>query len=470
MAAVHVNDEIGQIDPRLGPISIRHLEPQIVVLHVCLHPRVGFGDAAELRLPLTIEDDPVDVTALRVRLPAVLARGSEVHVTGRSSWVVRIENRLDGLRPHQSARDGRGDTLACHVGERLVHQLRRLRLTLTHQAAVQPLSGNPFELVEEIEPWLFARIPPFGVEQTPRQVVQERRRTDILEVLEAEIDLLADNTRVSGDRRSDEVRSELQDGVCVELGREVLLRQLDAVALDTRKANFQGIAFRAHSFHLNRLARGLRRRDHRFGGEVERHAQHIGILHVEQTSRLIQVVGLPAERATDHLLAQQLCAERADPKHVGNGVGVPAFGEHGHRDDAANGLAQTVHFANGVRHLAQQVRLRDVLRRSDVTRALDDLAPEALDLVGGHSAKVDVERITRFKLLAINQQGVRPSEWSVVVVVVAEEWQSPVHHIARPVFVLAYETRHVVVDEFGGGRVIADDNETWRDANAGLAP
>ena len=43
-----------------------------------------------------------------------------------------------------------------------------------------------------------------------------------------------------------------------------------------------------------------------------------------------------------------------------------------------------------------------------VAGALDDLAAEALDLVGGHVAEVVVERVAGFELLAVDQQRVRP--------------------------------------------------------------
>ena len=45
-----------------------------------------------------------------------------------------------------------------------------------------------------------------------------------------------------------------------------------------------------------------------------------------------------------------------------------------------------------------------------IAGALDDLAAEALDLVGGHAAEVVVERIAGFELLAVDEQRVRPRQ------------------------------------------------------------
>jgi hypothetical protein len=128
--------------------------------------------------------------------------------------------------------------------------------------------------------------------------------------------------------------------VVVERCRQPLVRQLDAVALDAREADLQRVALGPHGLHADSLARLLRRRDHRLGVEVERDAQHVGVLDVEQTVVRSARSGLAAQRAADDLLAQQLGAEGAHAEHVGDGVGVPAFGEHRHRDHAADRVAQ----------------------------------------------------------------------------------------------------------------------------------
>ena len=130
--------------------------------------------------------------------------------------------------------------------------------------------------------------------------------------------------------------------------------------------------------------------DDGLGVEVERDAQYVGVLDVEQVV-VVQIVRLAAKGATDDLFAQQLGAEGAHPEYVRNRVGVPALGEHRDRDDAADLSAQAVFFADRVHHLAQQIGVGDVLGCSDVSCAFSDLAPEAVDLVGSHVAEVLVE-------------------------------------------------------------------------------
>ena len=152
---------------------------------------------------------------------------------------------------------------------------------------------------------------------------------------------------------------EFQDGVVVEVGGQPFLRQLDAIAFDAGKADFERVALRAHGLDLNGLARRLRRGDDRLGREVEGNAEHVGIFDIEQTF-FVQVVGLAAQGAADDLLAQELRAEGADAEDVGDGIGVPALGEHRDGDDAADGAAELAGLADGVHDLAEQFLVGDV--------------------------------------------------------------------------------------------------------------
>ena len=139
----------------------------------------------------------------------------------------------------------------------------------------------------------------------------------------------------------------------LNVGGQPFLGQFNAVALDAGEADFQVIALGVHGFDLDGLAGRLWGRHHWFGGEVERHPQDVGVFDVEQ-ALLIEVVGLSAQGAANHLLAQQLGAEGTHAQHMRDIACVPAFGEHGDRDDAANGVAQPAWLADGVHDLTQQ--------------------------------------------------------------------------------------------------------------------
>lgn len=90
----------------------------------------------------------------------------------------------------------------------------------------------------------------------------------------------------------------------------------------------------------------LRRRNDRHGGKAEGNAKHIGILNIEEPL-LIQIVRLATTQgAANHLLAEELRAEGTNAEHVGNGIGIPPFGQQGDRDYAADRLAKPPLFAN----------------------------------------------------------------------------------------------------------------------------
>src|SRR5450756_264925 len=122
-----------------------------------------------------------------------------------------------------------------------------------------------------------------------------------------------------------------------------------------------------------------------------------------------------------------------------HGPRIPTFGEHGYRDDAANGITKTPFLADSIHDLSQQVLVGDVLCLSAVARALDDLAAEAVDLVGRHGAEALVQCIAGFELLAVDQQGPRPPELIAVFVEVTEQRQAAVLKGRRTVLVLPVE-------------------------------
>ncbi len=128
VAVIHQHDEVGPILPHLGAVAVRHFQAEIVVLGVGDHLGMRLGHAAELGLPVAVEHDPVDVVLRRrtARLPAVGARRVEADVPGGAGGVVGIEQRLDGTLAEELPGDGRGDAVAGHVGQFLIHEQRRI--------------------------------------------------------------------------------------------------------------------------------------------------------------------------------------------------------------------------------------------------------------------------------------------------------------------------------------------------------
>ena len=186
--------------------------------------------------------------------------------------------------------------------------------------------------------------------------------------------------------------------------------------------------------------------------------------------RSFQFVGLAAQRTADHLLAEKLRTECPEAQHVGDRVRVPALGEHGDGDHAADAAAQTARLADGVHRFAQQILLGEFLGLGTVAGAFDDLAPEALDLAGGGRPEALVERFAGFELAAVDEQRPGPRQGNARRIVVAEQFQTSVVEGPAPIVGLPLEPRDVVVDKLGGRDVVADDDEARRLVDARLLP
>src|SRR5258707_3172 len=91
---------------------------------------------------------------------------------------------------------------------------------------------------------------------------------------------------------------------------------------------------------------------------------------------------------------------------MGDGVGVPPFGEHRDRDHAPGGTAKLSGLPHGVHDLAEQFLVSDVFAGTDIASALHNLTAKTLDLVGGHAAEIVVECIAGFELFAVDEQRV----------------------------------------------------------------
>ena len=68
----------------------------------------------------------------------------------------------------------------------------------------------------------------------------------------------------------------------------------------------------------------------------------------------------------------------------------------------------------------------NVLGLASVAGTFDDLAAEAVDLVGSHGAEIVVQRIAGFELRAVDQQRVRSGERVAMLVEVPEQRQASV--------------------------------------------
>ncbi len=138
-----------------------------------------------------------------------------------------------------------------------------------------------------------------------------------------------------------------------KFGDEPLPGLLGAVALDAGEGDFELLAI-LHRMDADGGLGWLRLGDDGLGGEIEGDAEDVGVFDIEEAF-LIEFVGLAAQAAADDLLAKELGAEGADTEYVGDGVRIPALGEHGDGDDAADLAAELAGLADGVHYLAEEI-------------------------------------------------------------------------------------------------------------------
>src|SRR5271165_3985177 len=61
------------------------------------------------------------------------------------------------------------------------------------------------------------------------------------------------------------------------------------------------------------------------------HAKHLRGFFGEHLCLFVERIALAAQSPADHLLAEQLRTEWPQPHDMGDGIGVPALGQHGDR-------------------------------------------------------------------------------------------------------------------------------------------
>jgi hypothetical protein len=238
-------------------------------------------------------------------------------------------------------------------------------VVLADQALGQPLAADGQQVGEQ---------PGFDVLLiVPEMVFQQafgKPESDLLgafgpQVVQAVDDGLADDGGVL-DLGGDVGGGQLQLGLLGELGGQTLAGQFVAVAVDAGEGDFagdpvlQGADAGRDGAGLG-IGGGSGGRDEREGDAVD-----FGVLDGErleggggsvgQRERAgLGMVAHAAQATSDDLFAQQLGAEGPHAQDVGDGVGVPAFGEHRDGDDALDVFAQFSGLADRVQDFAQQV-------------------------------------------------------------------------------------------------------------------
>ena len=129
--------------------------------------------------------------------------------------------------------------LAGHIGQRLVHELRGIGAAFAHQTRIKPFFGDALQLAKKMQLRFLAGVAPLGEQQPVRQVIQQGGAAQITGVDQREFNTLANDAGIVGNGGPNQIGRQLQHGVFIEFGFQPLLRQFDAVTLNTGEADFQ---------------------------------------------------------------------------------------------------------------------------------------------------------------------------------------------------------------------------------------
>jgi hypothetical protein len=106
-----------------------------------------------------------------------------------------------------------------------------------------------------------------------------------------------------------------------------------------------------------------------------------------------------------------------------------------------------------------------------IASSLDDFATEAVDLVGRHIAKIAVERIAGFELLAIDQERIRARQRVAGdFIEIAEQRQRAVVESLSTVLVFPVKAGDIIINQLRDGCVLAHNDEARRDFDTLLFP
>ncbi len=84
---------------------------------------MSLSHTTKCRLPVAIQDDPVDVTSPGIRFPSVLFGGIEIDVHSGTGGIVGIEYGFDGIVANELACNPCGNSFTCHISKLGVKKL-----------------------------------------------------------------------------------------------------------------------------------------------------------------------------------------------------------------------------------------------------------------------------------------------------------------------------------------------------------
>ena len=122
MTIINEHDEVRAVYAHLRAETVRHIQPEIVILDIGMDTRMSLSYAAELGFPIAVKDDPVEVGFgwRALGIPTVRLGGIEADVFGGAGRIIGVGDGLDGAGVGEGGGDAPGNLLAGHIGQLLI--------------------------------------------------------------------------------------------------------------------------------------------------------------------------------------------------------------------------------------------------------------------------------------------------------------------------------------------------------------
>ena len=427
---------------------------------------MAFDDTGKLRLPVAVADDVIDVALVRrVVVKRILGRveADVVRAMPRGLYASRIALIRFSLDPRRLA--GEIDSFGGLVGDLEVGDHGpHCPASALEVAFVEPAARRSFDLAEEMHAAAARPVPGSACRAGAWRGERDRRSGRMPSSMSGPISTPSPTMPSSRTRHGPTisgVSNRLESSV--KSARNALVGQVFAVAGDAGERDRQRFAL-LDGVHARTIGLGG------FGGATTGLAvksngmPRMSAYSTSNRPFVVELVGLAAQRAADDLLAQKLRAESANAEDMGDSVGVPAFGQHGHRHDAANLLAETPWLADGVHDLAQKVLIRDACRQAVASPARCVISRLNCSISGAASSRKLRSSASPDSSCSLSISSVLGRGETVAVFVVVPEQLEMARVLAYrlAVFALALPARNPFVDELRRGCVVADDDEHRR--------
>ena len=453
-------NEIGEIQRVAAALDVRNGKAEKLIFDIRLHARKLFERLGADAFPIRIHRHEIDVAFLRVKR---LFHGHAVHVFRAAERVIRVQSRANEFAGVDARIDAAHDVIRHLLRVFEIEQLfiPRIRDVQQPDFLLMPSLDNVFQPVEFLKLGMPVVIGKMQPQQRGGQRIENFLRPFFQNLLHGQ-DLLLVRKRRRQRRFDGKFRAVnliMFDPRKIE--RHLIFAVFHAIADHVRKFDFERrlpfgdgvnrrvmprrpvLRRRAAFERIERNADDMRVFRRKFPGvDFPAIARGKAVFVVA-----VQIVIHAAQRPPRDLFAEQLRAERPQPHDMRDRVRVPAFGQHGHRDDAAHVSAQFAGRADRVDDFAEHVAVRQLFRLA-VTVQHGIFLFKFGEFGGENLFELVVNLAAVLQRVRINQQRRRFRLQPVILVIVRKQIILPLHDAPLALFILVFIPGDKFIDLF----------------------